>query len=114
MNGKNYLESGTKEAYDTMAYGGVEQILTWLTEKFSCQPLLRLIKAYVARGDACQWRKYNNKPPLGQVTMLYVLTRAWMNITMDFLKMSQVFTYCSTLYPNILLKENQMICFSRL
>ena len=33
---------------------------------------------------------------------------------MDFLKMSPVFTYCTTLYPNIPLKEDHMICFSKL
>jgi len=33
---------------------------------------------------------------------------------MDFLKMSPVFTYCSTLYPNIPLEDDHMICFSRL
>jgi len=33
---------------------------------------------------------------------------------MDFLKMSLVFTYCSTLYPIIPLVDNHMICFSRL
>jgi len=33
---------------------------------------------------------------------------------MDFLKMSPVFTYCTTLYPNIPLEDDQIICFSRL
>jgi len=37
-----------------------------------------------------------------------------MDITIDFLKMSPVFTYYSTLYPNIRLKDNHMICFSRI
>jgi len=37
-----------------------------------------------------------------------------MDITMDFLKISPVFTYCSTLYPNITLEDDHMICFSRL
>jgi len=37
-----------------------------------------------------------------------------MDITMDFLKMSAVFTYCSTLYTNIPLEDDYMICFSRL
>jgi len=48
--------------------------------------------------------------------MLHVPARAWMDITIDFLKMSPVFTYCSTLYPNIPLEDcdDHMICFSRL
>jgi len=46
--------------------------------------------------------------------MIHVPARAWTDITMDFLKMSPVFTYCSTLYPNIPLEDNNMICFSRL
>jgi len=33
---------------------------------------------------------------------------------MDFLKMSPVFTYCSTLYQNIPFEDYHMICFSRL
>jgi len=68
----------------------------------------------VASCDIFQPTKYSNKAPLGQVTMLHVPARSWMGITMDFLKMSAVFTYCSTLYPNIPLEGDHMICFSRL
>jgi len=114
MNGKNYLEDVIKEAHDATAHGGVEKTLKWLPDKFICQPFLRLIKEYIASCDTCQWTKYSNKPPLGQVTMLHVPARAWTNITMDFLKMSSVLTYCSTLYPNIPLEDDHMICFSRL
>jgi len=46
--------------------------------------------------------------------MLHVPARAWTDITMDFLKMSPVFTYCSTLYPNIPLEDDHVICFSKL
>jgi len=46
--------------------------------------------------------------------MLHVPTRAWTDITIGFLKTSPVFTYCSTLYPNIPLEDDYMICFSRL
>jgi len=59
-------------------------------------------------------KKKSNKPPLGQVTMSHVAARAWTDITMDFLKMSHVFTYCSTLYLYIPLEDDHMICFSRL
>jgi len=86
----------------------------WLTDKFICQPFSRLVKEYVASCDTCQRTKYSNSPPLGQVTMLHVPARAWTDITMDFLKMSPVFTYCSTLYPNIPLEDDHVICFSRL
>jgi len=68
----------------------------------------------VASCDTCQLTKYSNKPPLGQVTMLHVPARGWTDITIDFLKMSHVFTYCSTLNPNIPLEDDHMICFSRL
>jgi len=46
--------------------------------------------------------------------MLHVPARAWMGITMDFPKMSPVFMYCSTLYPNIPIEDDYMICFSKL
>jgi len=114
MNGTNYLEDAIKEAHDATAHGGVEKTLKYLTDRFICQPFSRLVMEYMASCNTCQRRKYSNKPPLGQVTMLHVLARAWTDITMDFLKMSSVFTYCSTLYSNIPLEDDHMICFSQL
>jgi len=114
MNGKNYVEDAIKEAHDATAHGGIEKTLKWLTDKYVCQPFSRLVKEYMASCDTCQGTKYSNKPPLGQVTMLHVPARTWTDITMDVLKMSPVFTYCSTLYVNILLEDDNMICFSRL
>ena len=114
MNSKNYLDNAIKEAHDATAHGGVEKTLKWLTDKFIYQPFLMLFKEYVASCDSCQRTKYSNKAPLGQVSMLHVPARAWTDITMDIPKMSPVFTYCSTLYPNIPLEDDHMICFSRL
>jgi len=68
----------------------------------------------VASCNTCQWTKYSNKPPLGQVTILHVPVRACTHITKDFLNMSPVFPSCSTLYLNILLQDDHMINFSRL
>ena len=89
-------------------------MLKWLTDKYICQLFLRLVKVCIASCNTCQWTKYSNKLPLRQVTMLHVPARLWMEITMDFLKMSPICTYCSTLYPNIPLKDDHIICFSRL
>jgi len=114
MKGKNFLEETIKEAHDAIVPGRVEKTLKWLTDKYICQPFSRLVKEYVASCDTCQQTKYSNKPPLGQVTMLHVPARAWTDIIMDFLKMCPVFTYYSTLYPNIPLEDDHMICFSRL
>jgi len=114
MNGENYLEDAIKEAHDATAHGGVEKTSKWLTDKFICQAFSMLVKEYVSSYNTCQRTKYSNKPPLGQVTMLHVPARVWTDISTDFLKMSPVFTYCSTLYPNITLEEDHMICFSRL
>jgi len=114
MNGENYLDDAIKEAHDAMAHEGVEKTWKRFTDKLICQPFSRLVKEYVASCDTCQRTNYSNKPPLGQVIMLLVPARSWKDITMDFLKMSPVFTYCSTLYPNIPLEDHHMICFSRL
>jgi len=114
MKSKNYLVAAIKEAHDATAHGRVEKTLKWLTDEFICQPFSRLVNKYVASCDTCQRTKCSNKPPLGQVTILHVLARAWTDITIDFLKMSPVFTHCSTLYPNIPLEDDHMICFSRL
>jgi len=114
MSSKNYLEDAIKEVHNATAHGGVEKTLKWLTDKFMCHPFSSLVKEYVASCDTCQRTKYSNKPPLGQVTMLHAPTRALTDITMDFLKMSPVFTYCSTLYQNIPLEDDHMNCFSRL
>jgi len=47
--------------------------------------------------------------------MLHVPARAPTDITGDFLKMSPIFTKCSsTLYTNIPLEDDHIICFSRL
>ena len=46
--------------------------------------------------------------------MLHVPARAWKDIIMDFLKMPPVFTYCTTLYANIPLEDDNMICFQKL
>jgi len=114
MNGKNYLEDAIKESHDATAHRGVKRTLKSLTDKFICQPFSMLVKEYVASCNKCQRTKYCHWPPLGEVTMLHVPVRAWTDITMDFLKMSPVLTYCTTLYPNIALEDDHMICFSRL
>jgi len=75
MKGNNYLEDAIKEVHDTIAHGGVEKILKWLTDKFICQPFSRLVKEYVASCHTGQQRNYSNRPPLGQVTMLHVPAR---------------------------------------
>jgi len=114
MNGKNSLEAAIKEPHDAMAYSRVEKILKWLTDKFICQPFSRLVKKYMATCDTCQWANYSNKPPLGHVPMLHVPARTWTHISMDLLKVSPVFNYCSTLYPKIPLEDDHMIYFLRL
>jgi len=114
LNSKYYLKAGIKEAHDATVHNEVVKTLKWLTDKYICLPFSRVVKEYVASCNTCQRTKYSNKPRLGQLTMLHVPARACMNSTMDYLKMSPVFTYCSTLYPNIPLEDNHMICFSRL
>jgi len=68
MNDKNYLQAAIKEAHDATAYGRVEKTLKWLTDKFICQPFLRLVKEYAAGYDTCHRTRYSLKPPLGQET----------------------------------------------
>jgi len=114
MNGKNYPAHIIKEAHYATTHGGLEKKLKCLADKYISQLFSRLVKQYVTSCETCQRTKYNNKPPLEQVTMLHVPARAWTDITMDFLKISPVFTYCSTLYPNIPLEDNHMMCFSKL
>jgi len=113
MNGKNSLEDAIKQAYNAMAHGEVEKILKLLTDKLICQLFSRLVKDYIASCDTCQPTMYINKPLLGQVTMLRVPARAQTYITMNFLKILPVFTYCSTWYHNIPLEDDYMICLSR-
>ena len=104
MNGKNYLEATIKEVYDATVHCGVEKALKWLPDKFICQPFSKIVKEYMSSCDTCQRTKYSNKSPLGQVNMLHVSARARTDITIYFLNISAVFTYCSTLYSNILCK----------
>jgi len=54
LNSKNYPEAAIKEGHDATARGGVDKRFKWLTEKFICQPFLRLIKEYVTSCGTCQ------------------------------------------------------------
>ena len=114
MNAENYLEAAIKEADGATAHDGVEKTLKWLTNKFICQPFSRLVKENVASCHTCQQTKYSNKPPIGQVTMLHVPAKGWTDMRIHFLKISSVFTDCFTIYSNIPLEVDHMICFSRL
>ena len=58
--------------------------------------------------------KYSQKRPIGCVTPLHVPVRPWSDISMDFLKLSPVFTKCSVLYPNIPVGDDNIVCISRL
>ena len=68
----------------------------------------------VASCNTCQRVKKSHKPPLGLVTALHVPVRPWMDISMDFLKLTPVFIKCSTMYPNIEIDNDHMLCISRI
>jgi len=111
IKSKNYLEVAIKEAHNTAAHSGVEKTWKWLLDKYICQLFSILVKEYVLGCDTCQGTKYSKKPLLGQVTMFQVRARATMDINLDFLKMSRIFTYYSALYTNIPLEDDYMIYF---
>ena len=85
-----------------------------LTDTFECQFFSCLVREYVGSCNICQRTKYSQRRPIGDVTPLHVPVRPWRNITMDFLKLSPIFTKCSVLYPNIPEGNDHIVCMSRL
>jgi len=114
FDGKNYLELAIAEAHEATAHGGIEKTMKALTDKFECQSFSKVVKEYIASCDTCQRTKYSNQAPVGLVVPLHVPQRPWTDISMDFLKLSPVFTKCCSLYANIPSDEDHMLCISRL
>ena len=112
--GKNFLEIAIAEAHTATAHGGIKKTIKAITDKFECQSFSRLVRKYVGSCDICQRTKYSQRGPIGYITPLHVPGRPWSNITMDFLKLSPVFTKCSVLYPNIPVGEDHIVCISQL
>ena len=110
--GKNFLEIAIAEAHAATAYGGIQKIMNALTDKFEYQSFSRLVRKYVKSCDICQSTKYVQKGPIGYVAPLHVPIRPCSDITMDFLKVSLVFTKCSVLYPNMPVGKNHIVCIS--
>ena len=105
-------EISIAEAHAATAYGGIEKTMKALTDKCECQFFFRLVREYVGSYDVCQRTKYLQRGPIGYVTSLHVLVGPWSDITMDFLKLSLIFTKCSVLVPNIPIDEDHIVCIS--
>ena len=112
--GNNFLAIAIAEAHAATAHGGIENTIIALTAKFEYQFFSYLVKEFIGSCDICQRRKYRQKRPIGYVTPLHVPVRPQSDLTMDFLKMSAVFSQCSVLYPNIPIGEDHIVCISRL
>ena len=112
VEGKNFLEIAIAKAHAATAHGGIEKTIKALTNKFECQSFSCLISEYVGSCNICQNTKYAQRGPIGYITKLYVPVIPCSNITMDFLKLSLVFTKCSVLYPNIHVGEDHIVCIS--
>ena len=85
-----------------------------LTDKFECKSFSNHAKKYVAINVIYQMTKYLQRRPIGYVTFLHVPVRPCNDISMDFFKLSAVFTKCPFLQPNIHVVEDQIDCISRL
>ena len=112
--GRNLLKIAIAKAHAATAHGGIEKTIKALTNKFECQSFSCLISEYVGSCNICQNTKYAQRGPIGYITKLYVPVIPCSNITMDFLKLSAVFTKCSVLYTNIPVGQDHIICISQL
>ena len=68
----------------------------------------------MASCDTCQRVEKAHKAPVRLVIPLHVLVRPWTDISMDFLKLTAVFINCSTMYTNIEIDNDHMLCISRI
>ena len=111
---KNYYQPVNDETHVAAAHGRVKKTMPYLTDGYQSQSLSALVRSFVASCDTCQPVKQSHKPPLGLVTPLHVPVRPCTDISMDFLKLTPVFIKGSTMYPNIEIDEEHMLCISRI
>ena len=112
--GKNFLEIAIAKAQAATACGRINKTIKARSDKLGYQFFSCLVKEFVGSCYICQSTKYLQRRHIRYITSLHVPVRLWSDITMDFLKLSPVFTKCSVLYPNILLDEDHIVCISRL
>ena len=112
--GKNYYEPLIDEAHVATAYGGVEKTMQYLPNRYQSQSFSALAQALMASCDTCQRVKHSNKALLELVTPLHVRVRPWTYISMHFVKLTPVFIKSSTIYPNIEIDNDHMLCISRM
>ena len=85
-----------------------------LTVKFKYQFFSHLRRELVESCNIGQRTKYSQRGPIRYITSLHVPVRPWSDITVDFLKLSPVFTKCSVLPVKISGGEDHVIYISRL
>ena len=112
--GKNFLEIAIAKVYAATAYGRIEKTMKARTDKFECESFSRLVGENVGTCDICQRTTCLQRGPIGYITLLHVPVRPCSDLTMDFLKLSPVFTKCSLLYPHIPVGEDHIVCISGL
>ena len=112
--GKNFLEIAIAGAHAATVHSGIEKTMKALTDKYECQFFCRLVREYVGSCDICLRTQYPHRGPIAYVTLLHIPVRPWRDITVDFLKLSPVFTKCSLLHTNIHVGEYHIGCISRL
>ena len=112
VEGKKFLEIAIAEAYAATAHSRIKRTMKTLTNKFESQSFFHLVKEYVISCDICQSTKYLQRGPIGYVIPLYMPVRLWSNITMDYLKLSLVYTRCSGWYLNICVGEDHIVRIS--
>ena len=110
--GKNYYEPLIDEAHLATAHGGGENTMQYLNDRYQSQSLSAIVCSFVASCVTCQRVTQSNKPPLGLVTPLHIPVRPCTDILMDFLQLTPVFMKCSTMYPNIEIDNDHMLCIS--
>ena len=112
--GKNFLEIEIAEAYAATAHAGIVKTIQHQTDMLKWQSCSRRISECVGSCNIYHRMQYLQRGSIGYVTPLHVPVRPWRDITMDFLKLSPVFTKCSVLYPNFPVGEDHMVCISQL
>ena len=112
--GENYYEPLIDEAHVVTAHRRVEKTTQYQRARYQSRSLSALVQSFIESCNTCQEVTNSNKPPLGLVTQLHVPVRPGTDISIYFLKLTPPFIKCSSIYPNIEIDNDHMLCISRI
>ena len=99
MEGMSAIHYLINQAHNNCGHGGTEKTYKELSNKYIWQNIYYKTKEFVKSCENCQLTKGSTQLPMGLSTSLYVTTRPWEIIGMDFISFEHVIIPYSKLIP---------------